>query len=397
MDKIFNKKVILLFLLSLTALLLSLMLYIIISTTGIILSPKLSCNFRDKVYLKDFILTLDGSLENNHRIDTNYVGKKKLKIIYRNKYGFYKVKKFTIDIKDVTKPTILVNNEYVVEKGFNKRLEDVILCADDYDDKVDCKIEGSYNMDEVGVYPLSMKATDKSNNSTTKFFNLKVIMKSLKIEDDNPLEFVSYDDIYKKYKNNNTLIGIDVSKWQEDVDFSKLKDNNVEFVIIKIGGQPDKNEDVILDPYFKKNIEGALSNGLKVGIYFYSHASSVKEAKKQADFVLNNIKNYKIDLPISFDWENWSTFNSYNMSLNTLNNIAKSFMLEINNSGYKSNLYSSEYYLENMWFNKDYKNVWLANYGKIKYQGKYDIWQLCSDGKVDGIDSLVDIDILYLN
>ena len=143
MDKIFNKKVILLFLLSLTALLLSLMLYIIISTTGIILSPKLSCNFRDKVYLKDFILTLDGSLENNHRIDTNYVGKKKLKIIYRNKYGFYKVKKFTIDIKDVTKPTILVNNEYVVEKGFNKRLEDVILCADDYDDKVDCKIEGS--------------------------------------------------------------------------------------------------------------------------------------------------------------------------------------------------------------------------------------------------------------
>ena len=397
MDKIFNKKVILLFLLSLTALLLSLMLYIIISTTGIILSPKLSCNFRDKVYLKDFILTLDGSLENNHRIDTNYVGKKKLKIIYRNKYGFYKVKKFTIDIKDVTKHTILVNNEYVVEKGFNKRLEDVILCADDYDDKVDCKIEGSYNMDEVGVYPLSMKATDKSNNSTTKFFNLKVIMKSLKIEDDNPLEFVSYDDIYKKYKNNNTLIGIDVSKWQEDVDFSKLKDNNVEFVIIKIGGQPDKNEDVILDPYFKKNIEGALSNGLKVGIYFYSHASSVKEAKKQADFVLNNIKNYKIDLPISFDWENWSTFNSYNMSLNTLNNIAKSFMLEINNSGYKSNLYSSEYYLENMWFNKDYKNVWLANYGKIKYQGKYDIWQLCSDGKVDGIDSLVDIDILYLN
>ena len=72
-------------------------------------------------------------------------------------------------------------------------------------------------------------------------------------------------------------------------------------------------------------------------------------------------------------------------------------MLEINNSGYKSNLYSSEYYLENIWFNNDYKNIWLANYGIIKYQGKYDMWQLCSDGKVDGINTFVDIDVLYLN
>ena len=200
MDKLLNKRVIILFLLSLTALLLSLMLYIIISTTGIILSPKLSCNFRDKVYLKDFILSLDGSLENNHKIDTNYVGKKELKIIYKNKYGFYKVKKFNIEIKDVTKPTILVNNEYVVTEGFNKKLEDVILCADDWDDDVDCKIDGSYNMDEVGVYPLSMKATDKSNNTSVKYFNLRVIKDNKKIDSNNSLEFVSYKDIYKKYK-----------------------------------------------------------------------------------------------------------------------------------------------------------------------------------------------------
>ena len=397
MDKLLNKRVIILFLLSLTALLLSLMLYIIISTTGIILSPKLSCNFRDKVYLKDFILSLDGSLENNHKIDTNYVGKKELKIIYKNKYGFYKVKKFNIEIKDVTKPTILVNNEYVVTEGFNKKLEDVILCADDWDDDVDCKIDGSYNMDEVGVYPLSMKATDKSNNTSVKYFNLRVIKDNKKIDSNNSLEFVSYKDIYKKYKNNNTLIGIDISKWQEEVDFKKLKDNNVDFVILKIGGQSNKGENITIDPYFKNNIEGAIDNGLKVGIYFYSHASNVKEAREQAKFVLDNIKDYDIELPISFDWENWSSFNSYNISLNTLNNIAKSFMLEINNSGYKSNLYSSEYYLENIWFNNDYKNIWLANYGIIKYQGKYDMWQLCSDGKVDGINTFVDIDVLYLN
>lgn len=396
MSKIFNKRFIIIFLLSLTAVLLSLMLYIIISTTGIILTPKLSCNFKDKVYLRDFILTLDGSLENDHKIDTSVVGKKKLRIIYRNKYGFYKIKNFTIDIKDVTKPTILVNNDFVVNKGYDKKLEDVILCADDYDDDVDCSISGSYNMEEVGVYPLSMKATDKSNNTTIKNFNLNVVEPSDN-KSNSSLEFVSYSDIYKKYKNNNSLIGIDISKWQEEVDFKSLKDNNVEFVIIKLGGQPDKGEDIVIDPYFKMNIESAIENDIKVGVYFYSYAGSVKEAREQALFVLDNIKGYKIDLPISFDWENWKSFNSFNISLNTLNNIAKSFMNEIKNNGYKSNLYSSEYYLENIWFGKEYKNIWLANYGKVKYSGKYDMWQLCSDGKVDGINSYVDIDVLYLN
>ena len=391
-----NKQVILIILAGLTSMLLSIVLYVIVSTTGIILKPNPSCNFRDKVYLKDFVVTLDGTLENDHKVDTSHVGTKKLKIIYKNKYGFYKIKEFNLEIKDITKPTILVNNDYTVEVGYEKKLEDVILCADDYDDNVKCEINGSYNLDEEGIYPLSITAKDKSNNTTTKNFNLNVVKPTIQKEENN-LEFISYQDIYKKYKNNNTLIGIDISKWQEEVDFKKLKDNNVEFVILKIGGQSNKGENITIDPYFKNNIEGAIDNGLKVGIYFYSHASNVKEAREQAKFVLDNIKDYDIELPISFDWENWSSFNSYNISLNTLNNIAKSFMLEINNSGYKSNLYSSEYYLENIWFNNDYKNIWLANYGIIKYQGKYDMWQLCSDGKVDGINTFVDIDVLYLN
>ena len=166
MNKILNKKVIILFLLSLTTLLLSIIFYVLFTTTGIILKPNPSCNFRDKVYLNDYIVALDGKLENDHLIDTNYVGKKKLKIIYKNKYGFYKVKEFYLEIKDVTKPTILINNELTVEVGYEKKIEDIILCADDYDDDVKCEIEGSYNLEEQGTYPLSIKATDKSNNTT---------------------------------------------------------------------------------------------------------------------------------------------------------------------------------------------------------------------------------------
>ena len=401
MKNILTKRAIIVFLLSLLVLFLSISYYIFITTTGIILKTNLKCNFRDKVYLKDFIYKLDGVLQNNYKIDTNYVGTKELKIVYKNKYGFYKTKKFNIEIKDKTPPTILVNNEFNVEVGYNKNIEDAILCADDADDNVKCELNGSYNLDEKGIYPVSMTATDKSNNTTTKRFNLVVTEKAKKnnIEEDNinTLEFVSYSDIYKKYKNNNTLIGIDISKWQEEVDFKKLKESNVEFIMLKLGGQKDIGSKLELDPTFKNNIEEALKENFKVGVYFYSYAKSELEAKKQARFVLDNIKNYNIELPIAFDWENWTTYNSFNMSFNSLNNIAKTFVKEINNSGYKSMLYSSENYLNNVWFHQDYKNIWLANYGKVEYLGNYDMWQLCSDGRVDGINTYVDIDVMYLD
>ena len=117
-----NKQVILIILAGLTSMLLSIVLYVIVSTTGIILKPNPSCNFRDKVYLKDFVVTLDGTLENDHKVDTSHVGTKKLKIIYKNKYGFYKIKEFNLEIKDITKPTILVNNDYTVEVGYEKKI-----------------------------------------------------------------------------------------------------------------------------------------------------------------------------------------------------------------------------------------------------------------------------------
>ena len=381
---------------SLTLLITTSISYLFINTKSILLVPNLTCNFREEVYLKDFIYKLDGTLQNNYKIDTNTVGKKNLKAVYKDKHGFYKVKTFAIEIKDVTPPTILVNEEYTVTKGYTKKIENEILCADDYDNDITCNLTGSYNLDEVGSYPLTLTATDNSNNITTKDFTLNVIEENSNEDKTEKESFVSYEDIYKKYKTDNTLIGVDISRWQKEVDFKKLKENNVEFVILKVGGQSKINGKIKLDPNFKTNIENALKENLKVGVYFYSNAKTTKEAKTQANFVIKNIKDYNIELPIAFDWENWTNYNEFNISFNSLNNIAKAFNTEIEKNGYKSLLYSSEYYLNTIWFSEDYNNIWLANYGKVTYQGKYDLWQLCSDGKVEGIDTYVDIDIMYL-
>lgn len=399
MRKYISKNAIIIFILALTAFLVTSISYIFLNTKSILLKTNLTCNFRDEVYVKDFIYKLDGTLKNNYKIDTNVVGKKKVRVVYQDKHGFYKVNSFEIEIKDVTPPTILVQDTYTVTEGYDKKLEDEILCADDYDDNIKCKITGSYNLEKIGTYPLKITATDKSDNKTVKDFTLKVEKKAKedKKEDENiDNSFVSYNEVYKKYKNKNTLIGVDISKWQEEVDFKKLKQSGVEFVILKIGGQTKINGDFIIDPNFKNNIEEAQKEDIKVGLYFYSYAKSDSEARKQAKFIIKNIKKYDIQLPIAFDWENWEEYNKFKISFNTLNKIAKAYMDELEKNGYETLLYSSEYYLGEIWFSQDYNgNLWIANYGNMNYKGNYKIWQLCSDGKVDGINTYVDIDVLY--
>ena len=389
-------------LLSFLILVISLLFYLFMNTKDILIKPNPTCNFRDDVYLKDYIYKLDGVLKNNYKIDTRKVGKQEVKAIYQDKNGFYKAKRFIITVKDKTAPTILITNDYSVEQGFDERLEDKILCADDVDDNIDCNIGGSYNLDEVGVYPLSISAIDKSGNKTEKKFNLNVIPKK-NINENNNIDkdetktvgTVMYSDIYNKYKNDNTMIGIDISKWQKDIDFNKLKKNNVEFIFIKMAGQREINGKIIMDSKFEENITKALKYKFNVGVYFFSYAKNPLEARKQAKYIVKNINKYDIDLPIVFDWENWDEFNKFNMSLNTLNNIASTFIDEIERNGYEGMLYSSKYYLENIWFLEDYKKIWIANYGELVDKEKYNYWQLCSDGMIEGINTLVDINVMF--
>ena len=164
--------------------------------------------------------------------------------------------------------------------------------------------------------------------------------------------------------------------------------------MIKAAGSYIDGE-LYIDPYFKTNIENALKNNLDVGVYFYSNANSIEKAKQEIEYVLNLIKDYDIKLGIAYDWENFTRFNSYNISLHTLNKMATTFLEETKNKGYKPILYSSKYYLENIW-NLNY-DTWVAQYAdKNTYQKDYVMWQQCSDGKIDGILVYVDIDIMYL-
>ncbi len=397
-SKLFQQKKIIFFFLIITFLFCILILYThFTNTSDLIVKKDLTFQFRQKVYIKDLIEKINGKLINNPLVDTNKVGKSKVQISYYNHYGFIENKYIAIEIRDLTPPTIVINSTYIVEKGETKNLLNQIFCADDYDDHVNCQIKGQYDLNKIGKYPLTITATDQSNNVTSKNFTLKVIDKQKESsEEKGEQEKTNFKDVYQKYKTKNTQIGLDLSKWQGKIDFSKIKEQGVEFVMIKIGGQSKKNAKIEMDPNFITNITGALENNLKVGLYFYSHATNEKEAKNQAEWLLNKIPNYNITMPIAFDWENFNQYYTYHISFHTLNNIANTFFQTIENKNYQTLLYSSKYYLETVWYQEEYQN-WIAHYTNISEgKEKYRMWQLCNNGKIEGIQGDVDIDIFYL-
>ena len=144
------------------------------------------------------------------------------------------------------------------------------------------------------------------------------------------------------------------------------------------------------------NIKGALENNVEVGIYFYSYATNAKEGRKQARYVLENIKDYDVTLPIAFDWESYNLWNELEISLFDLQSAANAFHDEIKTAGYTPIHYGSKNYLNAFWEPIKY-DTWLAHYTnkQTDYDKDYTMWQLCNNGLVDGIKGDVDINVYY--
>jgi GH25 family lysozyme M1 (1,4-beta-N-acetylmuramidase) len=169
--------------------------------------------------------------------------------------------------------------------------------------------------------------------------------------------------------------------------------------MMRIGVSNKPDEELAMDSKYKNNIKNAKEAGLKVGVYLYTAAINEDMAKEAANFVIKCLDGESLDFPIVFDWENWSKFRSYQISIHDLNNVFLTFDKELKKHNLSSMLYSSKYYLQIMWENriKDNYPVWLAHYNEngTDYTGKYTMWQLCSDGRVAGINGDVDINVLY--
>ena len=194
------------------------------------------------------------------------------------------------------------------------------------------------------------------------------------------------------------IMGIDVSKWNGNIDWNQVKASGVNYVIIRCGYRGSSQGALIEDPKYKANIEGATKAGLKVGVYFFSQAIDEVEAVQEASMVLSLVKNYKISYPIFLDVEA-SGGRADNISKETRTAVCKAFCQTIQNAGYTPGVYANRVWLNSKIDTSQLGNckIWLAQYAaQPTYTGRYEIWQYKDSGSVPGISGHVDLNLSYL-
>lgn len=215
--------------------------------------------------------------------------------------------------------------------------------------------------------------------------------------------FITNKEGYKYYQDSNnriSTIGIDVSKYQGDIVWEKVRESGIEFVIIRLGFRGYGSGQLVLDEYFIQNIEGALEVGIKVGVYFFSQAITVEEAVEEAGFVYDHIKSYDITYPVVFDTEEIKNNEARTdgLEVEELTQITIAFCEKIKEWGYMPMIYANAKWLTtqlDLMQLTDYE-IWYADYQEEPiYPYQFRIWQYTEEGSVPGIDGYVDLNVCF--
>lgn len=197
-----------------------------------------------------------------------------------------------------------------------------------------------------------------------------------------------------------SIKGIDVSKYQGNVDWQKVADSGVEYVMLRLGIRGYETGKLALDDKFDENIQGALDAGLDVGVYFFTQALNEAEAREEAEFVIEALKPYRITYPVAVDVEDLNTdkARSYKQSKESRTDCAIAFMERIKQEGYDTCIYGNLTTFSKLVDNYrlgDYKK-WFAFYDTyIYYPYRIDMWQYSDKGHIDGIEGDVDLNITF--
>lgn len=198
-----------------------------------------------------------------------------------------------------------------------------------------------------------------------------------------------------------SVFGIDVSKWNKEIDWQKVKAAGVEYAIIRCGYRGASTGALVEDPYFEKNIKNATEAGVRVGVYFFTQATTPVEAVEEASMVLMLCNQYKISFPLYIDTEGaGGNGRADGLDVETRTAVCTAFCETIENAGYTAGVYASKNWLTGKLDAQKLSpySVWLSQYsGKPSYQGTYDMWQYTSAGTVDGISTLVDFNVSYMD
>lgn len=199
-----------------------------------------------------------------------------------------------------------------------------------------------------------------------------------------------------KIELENGTVGIDVSKYNKDIDWEKVRSAGIEYAIIRMGYRGSSTGALVEDPYYERNIRGAKAAGLKVGVYFFTQALNETEAVEEASMVESLIPASDLELPVFLDVESSGGRADSLDSVKRTANI-RAFIETLKADGYRAGVYANKRWLTSFIKAEELSDcpVWLAQY-KVKhptYEGKYDAWQYSSKGQVEGITGNVDLNL----
>lgn len=217
-------------------------------------------------------------------------------------------------------------------------------------------------------------------------------------------KLVCQSDIMKYYVDGKQVsyVGTDISKYQDYVDFVKLRKAGIDYCMIRVGARGYGSGQLVLDDYFSENIKRATDAGLEVGVYFFSQAITIEEAVEEANMVLEQIKDYKVTYPVAFNMEHITndTARIDNLTKAEKTDITKAFLDTIQNAGYKAMIYADkEWLIKEIDMSKlTAYDVWLSQPGDLPdYPYQFTMWKYNEEASLDGIAGYANLDISFID
>lgn len=241
------------------------------------------------------------------------------------------------------------------------------------------------------ILTIGVSFSSKFLNKNNDFEEIQYLMNQIKKKD---------EKIYNKYKVNEVpkiVKGIDVSSWQGVINWDKVKESGIDFVILRVGLRNIEDNTISEDNQFRRNAAECNRLGIPIGVYFYSTARNEYEVLEEASFALNIIKDYKITYPVAYDLEAFGEGRLRWVSDDTINYNALVFLDYFKVHGYNGMLYSNLNDIRYHWDLSRFSNykIWYANYSGEMYTGRVDMYQYSDEGRRNGVYASVDDNIAY--
>ena len=211
-----------------------------------------------------------------------------------------------------------------------------------------------------------------------------------------PEDFV-YEGDFLTCAAGESILGIDVSTFQDSVDWEAVKEAGVEFVFIRLGYRGYETGKINMDNRCLEHYAGAKAAGLKIGAYFYSQAITVQEAVAEAEFALEIIQDWQLDLPVVYDWEYVSAdARTGNMDARLLTDCTLAFCRRVELAGHRPMIYFNTTQARDLLYLSELRDYpfWLAQYNDgMDFPYRVEMWQYTSRGSVPGIQGDVDLNL----